>query len=190
MLMFCCVVVAAYYSYEDAEVFYQIGHVDQAREIFGQLASRGDDRAQYRLGGFYRDGGANVPQDMRQACDWFEQAANKGHQQATLELGHCYWQGEGREQNIDAALLLYEVLAGNGLPEAQERLARIYAAGSGVRRDPQRAYIYLFLAVGGDLAQQPDLAESIRAELDEKQLQRAQELALRQLKQQTARQQR
>lgn len=177
---------AGYYNYDDAEALYQDGYMQDAREIFRQLADRGDARAQYRMGQFYKDG-LTVTQDSLQACDWFERAANRSHDQATFELGHCFFEGEGRPRNINAALYLYSALAEQGLPEAQYRLARIYAAGSGVRRDPERAYIYLFLAVRGDMHQQPDLVASLESQLDERQLERAQQFALRQLERQAER---
>lgn len=176
--------LAGYYTHDDAEAFYQSGYVEQAQAVFRQLADKGDSRAQFRLGEFYRDG-EGVQQDSRQACDWFERAANRAHIRAMYELGHCFFNGDGRTQNTNAALYLYERVAEQGLPDAQHRLARIYAAGSGVRRDPQRAYVYLFLALRGDLAQQPDLTSTIVAALDDRQLERAQLQAQRLLERQT-----
>jgi TPR repeat protein len=180
------VATAGYFNYEDAEAYYRDGYLSAAQEIFRQLADRGDVQAQYRMGRFYKDG-EGVTRDDQRGCDWFERAANRGYDQAMFELGHCFFEGEGRPRNINAALYLYSLLAEKGLPEAQYRLARIYAAGSGVRRDPERAYVYLFLALGGDMHQEPELTAGLESELDERQLERAQQSAMRLLTRQAER---
>jgi len=167
-----------YFTYEDALRLYQQGAHADAEEIFRQLAQKGDARAQYHLGEMRLHGQAVEP-DPAAACDWFETAADNGHVTALYELGNCYFGGRGRDQDIDQAIYLYGLAAESGLPQAQYRLAKLYAGGGPVPKNPERAYIYLLLALRGDLAQEPALRDSLEAKLSEEQLQRAQRFALK-----------
>lgn len=175
---------AGYYTFEQGRSLYDHGAYGDAAEIFASLAEEGDARAQYYLGELALQGHAGRP-DPATACDWFERAADNNHLRAFHALGNCYLNGKGREQNIDQAIYLYGMAAERGQPEAQYQLARMYATGSGVPKNPERAYIYLFLALRGDLKQAPALRDSLEAELNDEQLQRAQKFALKLLDKQS-----
>lgn len=172
-------VAASYYTFEQARELYEQGVYMEAEAIFSRLANEGDGRAQYYLGRIKLTGRGSES-DPAAACDWFERAADNNHLAAFYEFGNCFFTGEGRERDVDQALYLYGVAAERGQPQAQYKLASLYASGSGgVPKNPERAYIYLFLALGGDLDQAPLLRDSLEAELSEKQLQRAQDFALK-----------
>jgi len=175
---------ASYYTFEQGRNLYDGGAYEEAAKSIASLAEEGDARAQYYLGELALQGHAGTP-DPVTACDWFERAADNDHLKAFQALGNCYLNGEGREQNIDQAIYLYGMAAERGQPEAQYQLARMYATGSGVPKNPERAYIYLFLALRGDLKQAPVLRDSLVAELDEEQLQRARKFALKLLDKQS-----
>ncbi len=175
----------SYYTLEDAERLQQQGAHAQAARIFRQLAERDDADAAYHLGRMIRHGEISIPAPDRSACDWFEQAADQDHLDAMYELGECYLQGRGRSAEIDTALYLHGTAAELGHVGAQYRLARLYADGGAVAQNPERAYIYLFLALRGDVDQDPALRDSLEAQLSEHALQRARQFALKLLQRQS-----
>ncbi len=174
----------SYYSFEQARDLYQQGEYKEAETLFRQHAEDNDPRAQHYLG-LIQLHGHTGERDPAKACDWFEKAADNDYLDAFYEFGNCYLKGEGREADIDQALYLYGVAAEHGHVNSQYRLARLYASGSVVPKNSERAYIYLFLALQGDLSQAPVLRDSLEAELSEKKLQRAQNFALKLLERQS-----
>lgn len=189
LLLLLPTVVAAisYYSFEQAGDLYEQGAFEAAATIFQQLADDNDPRAQYYLGLIAWHGHLGAS-DPATACDWFDKAANQDHLDAFYAYGNCYLQGRGRQADINQALYLYGMAAEHGHEPSQYRLARLFATGTGgVTKNPERAYIYLFLALRGDLAQSPMLRDSLEAELSETQLQRAQTFALQMLEKQARR---
>lgn len=173
----------SYYGFTEARQLYEQGASAEAATIFNQLAQDGDIRAQYYLG-LLASRGELDNATMSDACDWYEQAANNDHLPAMYELGNCYLHGNGRRQDIDQALYLYGMAAEHGQIDAQHQLAQLYATDGVVPKNPERAYIYLFLALRGDLSQAPRLKESLEAELSDWQQQRAQAFALKLLQRQ------
>ena len=184
LLLPMAVAAISYYSFEEARDLYEQGAYNAAATIFRQLADD-DPRAQYYLGLIAWHGHLEAG-DPATACDWFDKAANQDHLDAFYAYGNCYLHGKGRPADIDQALYLYGVAAEHGHVPSQYRLARLFATGSGgVTKNAERAYIYLFMAVRGDLGQAPRLRDSLKAELSEAQQQRAQSFALKLLEKQT-----
>lgn len=175
----------SYYTLEDARRLQEQGAHAQAARIFRQLAERDDADAAYHLGQMIRRGDISTPAPDRSACDWFERAADQDHLDAMYELGECYLQGRGRTTEIDTALYLHGTAAEFGHAGAQYRLARLYAGGGAVAQNPERAYIYLFLALRGDVDQDPVLRDSLEAQLSEHARQRARQFALKLLQRQS-----
>jgi uncharacterized protein len=97
---------------------------------FRKAADQNDPEAQYNLGLLFLDGNG-VEKDQVAAADWLSRAAVKGMPEAALEYGVLVMRGEGvqRDEKIGLKWLLYA--ANRGHPVAQNRLARIYAAGVG-----------------------------------------------------------
>jgi uncharacterized protein len=95
---------------------------------FRKAADQNDPEAQYNLGLLFLDGNG-VDKDLVAAADWLSRAAVKGMPEAALEYGVLVMRGEGvqRDEKIGLKWLLYA--ANRGHPVAQNRLARIYAAG-------------------------------------------------------------
>lgn len=181
------VAAISYYSFEEARELYEQGDYETAAGIFRQLADDDDPRAQYYLGLIAWHGHLG-DSDPTTACDWFDKAANRDYLDAFYAYGNCYLHGKGRQADINQALYLYGMAAEHGHVQSQYRLARLFATGSGgVTKNPERAYIYLFLALQGDLDQAPKLRDSLEAELSEAQLQRVQAFALKLLEKQVKR---
>ncbi|MCS3902500.1 TPR repeat protein [Methylohalomonas lacus] len=175
----------SYYTLEDAERLQQQGAHAQAARLFRQLAENDNTDAAYDLGQMIRRGEVTTPEPERSACDWFERAADQDHLAAMYELGECYLQGRGRPEEIDTALYLHGTAAELGHAGAQYRLVRLYASGGAVAKNPERAYIYLFMALRGNVDEDPVLRDSLEAELDEQALQRARQFALKLLRRQS-----
>jgi GAF domain-containing protein len=67
-----------------------------------RLAGQGDPRAEYVLGRRYANGDG-VPQDYREARDWFLAAADQGHVAAQGKLAALFWKGKGVPQDYAKA---------------------------------------------------------------------------------------
>jgi TPR repeat protein len=78
-----------------------------------KAAEEGDASAQNRLGLLY-DEGQGVPQNYRQAKEWFEKAAKQGHVGAQTNLGTLYLQGAGAPQSTQMALFWFSRAAEQG----------------------------------------------------------------------------
>ena len=58
----------------------------EAMTWYKEAAAGGDDRAQAKLGDYYRFGMGGVTPDMNQAKSWYERAASKGNERASYIL--------------------------------------------------------------------------------------------------------
>ncbi len=93
--------------------------------------------AQFSLGLFHRNGWGR-PVDNRQACQWFEKAAQKRIPAAQHYLGDCLVQGTHRQPDPAAALELYMDAAAGGHLISLCAAADLYIRGEGVSKDVQR----------------------------------------------------
>jgi TPR repeat protein len=62
-------------------------NIDKALHYDMDLAKKGDDYGEYRMGQRYRDGEA-VPRDLKRAKEWLSKAADQGLKPAIKELAH------------------------------------------------------------------------------------------------------
>ena len=115
-----------------------------AKEV-RKSAEEGNASAQYRLGLLY-DGGVGVPQDYRQAKEWFEKAAKQGHVGAQADLGTLYLQGAGAPQSVQMAMFWFSQAAEHGDGLACAKLGWMYAEGQGVIQDSVQAHMWYSLA--------------------------------------------
>jgi len=123
-----------------------------------RMAGEGNAHAQYSLGLVYLHGtgsnGApntivvaeNAAVDLRiadknpeAAVDLLQKAAEQGHAEALLNLGRCYFSGNGVAKDQDKAAELFEQAADAGLAEAQRLIAICYQNGWGKTKSPSRA---------------------------------------------------
>ena len=86
-------------------------------------------------------GGAGVPQDLRKAFSWYQQAAfnprpDGKKPQAQYQLAVMYDQGKGVPADPARALAFYKLAAVAGHPDAQNALATYFYEGQQVPRDP------------------------------------------------------
>ncbi len=111
------------------------------------LAIKGDADAQFNLGQAYRFG-RGVPADMKQAEDWYRQAAAQGHFQAEDNLGLIMFQNGDRQ----GAMPLIQHSADRGDPRAQYVLGTALFNGDIVERDWISAYALMTRASASGLA--------------------------------------
>jgi TPR repeat protein len=79
--------------------------------------------------------GTAVKRDETQAAAWFFLAAQQGHPDAFVALGHRYLRGLGVDRNDGAAAYWFYAGAVSGNHVAMSALGGLYAAGRGVAQD-------------------------------------------------------
>ena len=96
---------------------------------------------------------------LQRAVELFQAAAAQGYAQAQLQLGSCYENGQGVEQNMQQAFELHQSAAAQGYAPAQYNLAACYEGGEGVQKNMQRAVeLYQLAADQGYAPAQYNLA--------------------------------
>jgi len=109
-------------------------NLTKAAELMEKAASLDHVPAQYDLAAFYKEG-RGVPRDEAKAVYWLGKAAEAGHGNAELEYGILLFNGKGIPKNEKAGLDMLRRSAEKGNPVAQNRLARAYAFGAGMKID-------------------------------------------------------
>jgi hypothetical protein len=98
-------------------------------------APKGDVEAQYTLGRAYQNG-FGVKQDMAEAANWYQRAAEQGHLEAQNALGMLL--GVYRQDYAGAAQWFGRAAA-RGNADAQYNLGVLYRHGLGVRQNDELA---------------------------------------------------
>jgi len=81
-------------------------------------ARGGDPKAQSELGEMYLSG-KGVPQDFKEAANWYMKAARKGYAQAQFSLGNLYFNGEGVPKDYVEAYAWFNLAAAQGYKGAK-----------------------------------------------------------------------
>ncbi|MDA0241518.1 MAG: tetratricopeptide repeat protein [Proteobacteria bacterium] len=118
---------------------------------FEEKANQGDAKAAFSLGHAYF-WGQGVAKDHAKAAKWWQVAAQRDDAQAMANLGDMYANGLGVTKNIQRSAEWYKRGANGGNSIAQFRLGSGYAKGIGVPRDDVSAYMWLILALDGNLS--------------------------------------
>lgn len=84
-------------------------------------AEAGSKEAQNDLGCYYFDN-----QDYQEAFKWFQKSAEQDFITAYFNLGRCYLNGLGVEQDIEQAITNYKIAAEKGMSDAEIILGCIY----------------------------------------------------------------
>ncbi|WP_321447603.1 tetratricopeptide repeat protein [uncultured Cohaesibacter sp.] len=117
---------------------YQRGFYLTAFALATKLAGMDDIHAQTLLGELYLKG-IGVEQDLKEAANWFELAADRGDREAQFNIGLLYAQGQGVEKNLDKALAYFRKAAEQDQKNAQFNLGLLYLRGQLVERDITKA---------------------------------------------------
>lgn len=108
-------------------------------------------------------------QDRSQAVRLLQQAADKGHAEAMLQLGFAYEYGNGIPKDPNEAFRWFRQAADLGLAPAQDRVAYCYDKGFGIARDLDQAIAWCQKSSNQNF---PDAARHLR-QLEEKKRQEA-----------------
>lgn len=116
-----------------------------AADYFRRASKAGDVESDYALAMLYR-AGKGVPLDRNKATHWLRRAADQHDLDAEVEYGIALFNGDGVKRNEAlAAKYLLEAAARNN-PVAQDRIARMLAAGRGAPKDLVQAMKWHILA--------------------------------------------
>ncbi|WP_106590610.1 SPOR domain-containing protein [Marinobacterium halophilum] len=115
-----------------------------------EQARSGDVNAMFNLGQYFRRGIGMEP-DLQQARLYYEQAANKGHAGAQLNLGTLYYFGPDKP-NLERVAYWWEKAALQGEAKAQYQLAVLYLKLPEPREQDALAWMTLAERNGDDRA--------------------------------------
>lgn len=125
---------------------WQAGNYEEAIRQWRPLADRGDADAQYNIAQAYKLG-RGVPVNLNLAEQWYERAAQQGHEQAGANLGLILFQNGQRQR----AMPYIQRSADRGDPRAQYVYGTALFNGDVVARDAARAYAYMSRAAAAGL---------------------------------------
>lgn len=100
----------------------------------------------YYRGEGYIPGVGVATQDLVKAVNYFHRAAEKGNVNAQVNLGNCYYFGEGVVQDKAQAVKWFQKAAEQGDADAQANLGNCYYSGEGVAQDKEQAVKWLYKA--------------------------------------------
>jgi TPR repeat protein len=145
---------AASNPFDNALAAYERGDYVQAMKLFRQLAERGNQWAQRRVGSMYAEG-KGAPQDYQEAVKWYHIAAAQEDEWAQTRLGSMYAEGKGVPQDYQQAVEWYRRAAAQGYAPAEYSLGVAYEKGQGVPQHYQEAVKWYRLAAaqGNEFAQ-------------------------------------
>ncbi|MEK9941784.1 MAG: tetratricopeptide repeat protein [Gammaproteobacteria bacterium] len=96
----------------------QKGDFATALREWRPLAEQGNATAQFNLGVMYRQG-QGVPQDDKEAVNWYRKSAEQGYAWAQSNLGVMYGEGRGVPQDNVYAHMWFNIAASNGHDNAR-----------------------------------------------------------------------
>lgn len=126
------------------QLIYQ-GKIEEAFQVLGQEAEKGNPRALYLLGCLHT-ADFNSKKDYEKGILSLRRAADQNYPPALTELAHLYFSGEGITENKTQARMLYRRAADSGYGPAQFNCGIMYKKGQGGEKDLKLGYYYLCLA--------------------------------------------
>jgi TPR repeat protein len=178
--MLCCLVAALVVSVVCAQAeIWKVENNPYHAKPFTEVqkaAEQGDNLAQNDLGIMYLDG-VGVSASDKEAIAWFGKSAEQGNAVAQRNLGWMYQNGRGVATDNNEAVRWYRKAAEQGNAFAQHDMATMYRNGWGVEKDPETAYTWYLLAAGQGFQTSLEFAGSLRSELSEEQIRRAEQRA-------------
>ena len=108
LYLLCTASFAAANTFDDALAVYERGDYVQAMKLFRQLAEKGNQWAQRRVGSMYAEG-KGATQDYQEAVKWYRLAAAQGNELAQVNLGVMYSKGRGVGQDFVRAHMWFDL---------------------------------------------------------------------------------
>lgn len=151
---------SALYNLAVMEIQGDIQDFRKAADLFRRSMDAGNVEATYALAMLYKDG-SGVPQDRAMATQLMHKAADEKLVPAMVDYAIARFNGTGTEKNEEEAAKYFIRAASLNNPIAQNRLARLYVVGRGVKADLVEAMKWHVLARANGL---PDewLEEKLR----------------------------
>ncbi len=133
---------------------------------------------QFQIGLMYDTGKMGLPQDDKQAAEWYRKAADRDFAAARTKLAYMYAAGRGVERNRTEAGKLLRRAAEQGDTVAQDNVGAMYEQGIyGVMQNLVMAYVmYSHAAAAGNKLSTASLAQ-LKPRLSPDQLREAEMLA-------------
>jgi TPR repeat protein len=135
-----------------------------------KAAEDGDAESQVEMGSRYAEG-RGVSIDLTEAARWYRKAAIQNNDKGKAGLGYALIAGRGVPKDIKEGFA-YLVSAANKNADARFAVARCYAEGVFVERDPSEAYKWCLLALELD-QQAAGLATTLKGQLNADQIAKA-----------------
>ena len=107
----------------------------EAFKWFEKAASKGYERAEYKMGYLYFRGEGD--KNATKAYGWLKRAADKGYSPAQFYLGKIYATGNGASLNYETALDWYKKAANDGYYPAKSEVKRLTKLVNEQRREQQ-----------------------------------------------------
>lgn len=163
---------AALYNLGVMAIEGEIQDFKKAASLFTRAMQLGDLDATYALAFFYRTA-KGVERDEETATRLLKQAADQHHLPAMVDYAIALFNGRGTKADEQGAAAYLLRAAWRNAPVAQNRLARMYAAGRGVKLDLVEAMKWHTIARANGLqdewldARLPELTSSQREIVEE-----------------------
>ena len=139
--------VAAGGNLEEGLEAFNSGDFNKAYELYLIEAKKGNAIAQTNLGTLFALG-KGVPQDEKEAAQWFRKSAAQGEVIAQSNLGVYYARGQGVAKDDKEAAKWFTLAAKQGDSLSQLSLAIMYDVGRGVTQNRVIAWAWYALARG------------------------------------------
>ena len=121
--------------------------------------------------------GYGVPQDDKEAVNWYRLAAEQGNAAAQYNLGLLYEKGKGVPQDDKEAVRLYRLAAEQGDADAQGNLGVMYVFGKGVIKDFVYAHMWGNIALMNGNERGASVRGHVAEKMTSSQIEEAQRLA-------------
>ena len=172
----------------DPEAQYEVGkHFDfgwgvkqdgfEAARWYEKAAEQGHVEAQVSLGNLYAGAYFGYLRNERKAYHWYLKAAEKSDPFAQTMVGEAYEKGVVIPRNYSTAAKWYKHAIKGGYFLAPYHLARLYANGMGFEQDLIQAYAWNALSASTGNLMALSFQEKLEAQMDQSEINRAQELA-------------
>ena len=132
-------------NYEQALLCWTYGGIVRETYHLKLAAENGYSEAQWRLGYVYKQSWGG--EHYQEAAELFRKSAEQGNVKSQTELGICYRDGQGVEQNYEKAIEWFNRAEKQGYSEAQNCLGLCYMKGYGVEQDSEKAIEWFKKAV-------------------------------------------
>lgn len=140
----------------------------EALEWYKKAAQQDDPLAQW-LAGRIIYAGFVPPRDLNEARMWLEKSSSHGVPFAQYLLGEILLE----RSDYQASAARFGEAAQQGLPQAQQELARLLKDGRGVTQDYSEAYVWLLMSHDAGLQDSQTDLQALEAELSSAQVDKA-----------------